>query len=47
MTEEQENHREALLNAIAVLIRVNYKILALLDQRLTTLEDECSKKEGK
>jgi len=50
MTEQlKEDHREALLNTIEALIDINYKILELLDRRLTTLEDYVdfdSKKEG-
>ena len=48
MTDEaQEKPRgELLIDLIEDLITINYKILKLLDQRVTILEDECSKKEG-
>ena len=44
MNESKQDPKEALLNTIEALITVNYKILKLLDQRLTRLEDQIEKK---
>lgn len=47
MTEQQEKPRgEVLLELVEQLLDINYKLFQVVDQRLTALEDECSKKEG-
>ena len=49
--QEEKPRGELFIDLIEKLLDTNYLMLELLDQRLTTLEDqidfECSKKEGK
>jgi len=44
MNESKQDPKETLLNAIEALININYRILKLLDQRVTRLEDQIEKK---
>lgn len=46
MIEEEKPRGELLLDLVEKLLDTNYLMLELLDQRLTALENECSKKEG-
>jgi len=38
--EQQENTREAFTRVLLDLVHVNYKILEIIDERLTGLEDQ-------